>query len=527
MASFIDLPYELQYEIIVQAMMVRLTKQAGSSRAMRLKLVSKTVASMVHDAILSSHVIDDNLKRGKFAQALPPASVYKFFLKNPIAWSDGQTVYLIARELFDEMSMSGEDTYSSLVGSLILLSFRQLSKTFCPAPFYFGYDVKNIPVGDFSTRQGTASLLTLLAAAAYMNYIPVARRLIEMRVVPWHKCTWLGRPSVAAALQGNNEILKMFLETESDPTAPIKRSALYAAIEQGHVSTVDLILDPQWGHNWISLWNEKKECSTDTLEYGILKALEKNSSVAMFTRASELLADYPAGYAYNPESRRNRQTSHSPHRMVKGSAHFLACTAGISATSLSRHILDLGAPTSNTGGGSATPLWMATKTGTIETVSLLLERGAKANDYQSGWARSALSNALLRGDLEMVKLLVHYKADITRGITFPSHGYPPIIIAMQLEHTPMFRFLLEQGADLHSKPVARLAFTIVAKEGLESMARLMLDEGLVPTDRCVSDAIASGHVELAEMLRGHVRRPDSTAFEETSEVSWLDFEGSY
>ncbi|KAL5316968.1 hypothetical protein ACEPPN_016020 [Leptodophora sp. 'Broadleaf-Isolate-01'] len=62
---------------------------------------------MVYDALLASHVVDRNLKLAKFVQTLPPP-VFKVFLKNPIPWR------LTARALFDEMSMSDEDTYNSL-----------------------------------------------------------------------------------------------------------------------------------------------------------------------------------------------------------------------------------------------------------------------------------------------------------------------------------------------------------------------------------------------------------------------------
>lgn len=90
----------------------------------------------------------------------------------------------------------------------------------------------------------------------------------------------------------------MFLETASDLIAPVKRSALYAAIEHGQVSTLKLILYPQWGHDWILFWNNNQRGSADTLEQSLFSALEKNSSVAMFTRASQLLGDYYPSYAY-------------------------------------------------------------------------------------------------------------------------------------------------------------------------------------------------------------------------------------
>ncbi|KAH9205357.1 ankyrin repeat-containing domain protein [Leptodontidium sp. 2 PMI_412] len=386
---------------------------------------------MVYDALLASHVVDRNLKLAKFVQTLPPP-VFKVFLKNPIPWR------LTARALFDEMSMSDEDTYNSL-----------------------------------------------------------------------HSSSYFGRPSVAAALQRNNEILKMFLETESDLIAPVKRSALYAAIEHGQVSTLKLILYPQWGHDWILFWNNNQRGSADTLEQSLFSALEKNSSVAMFTRASQLLGDYYPSYAYQ--------------------GGFLASAAGNSATSLTRYLLDLGAPASGEEDSPmiVTPLYSATNTGSIETVRLLLERGAKPNGPRGLCAFAPLRNALLCGDLEMVKHLVRYEADINRVRNVAGHTYPPINIALRLEHTAMFRFLLEQGADLRSRPVTRLVFHVTAEAGLESMARWLLGEGLVPTYRCVETAIASGHVELAELLRGHVREAVDTAFEETSEVAWLDFEGLY
>ncbi|KAH7312849.1 ankyrin repeat-containing domain protein [Rhexocercosporidium sp. MPI-PUGE-AT-0058] len=529
MASFNELPFELQYEVIVQAMKARFTPgSGGSSRVMRLRLVSKTVAAMVDDALLTVSIITDSLQLERLARTLPPASVYKLLARNPLPSYHQQALCLTAKTLFDEMDMSGNDTLGSLVGSLQLFS---LSKRNRYAGNYYasGTMAPSSPsLADTLQPWERNRLLSLLAAAAYLNCIPVTKRLVDMGICSWHNAVLLGEPSVAAALQGNNEILKVFLKNETDIRAPVKRSALFAAITNGNIGTLDLILDPQWGEAWIRFWKAGTHPSRKTFEHCIFAALMENSSVAMYTRVSDLLGDYEdyESYCYV-----DRKTTCSPDRIhQRRRAYFLACAAGNSYESLTRHLLDLGAPASGDEPiptSPLSPLWNATNTGSIETVRLLLERCAQPPKQSERWAIAPLYNAVVRGDLEMVKLLVPYHADINRGTNGADLGLPLIVIALQLEHTAMFRFLLEQGAVLKSRMVTRLAFHVTAKAGLESMARLLLDERLVPTFGCVKTAIASGNLGIAEMLRPNVPVDVDTAFEETGEIAWLDFEGSY
>jgi hypothetical protein len=127
------------------------------------------------------------------------------------------------------LSPSFPTNFQTLTGTLLQFKLRQKS-----------FDFSNTDPTPYEQD------LTLLTAAVYINCIPVARRLPEKGISPAESSKLLGKPCVAAAVRGNDEILKMFLEREwerekeVDGLAQIKRSALRGAIEGGHVST------PSW-----------------------------------------------------------------------------------------------------------------------------------------------------------------------------------------------------------------------------------------------------------------------------------------
>ena len=112
-----------------------------------------------------------------------------------------------------------------------------------------------------------------------------------------------------------------------------------------------------------------------------------------------------------------------------------------------------------------------------------------------------LQVAAARGHLAIVRMLLKFGADVNRA---SRDGPPAIIYAIKLEHLAIFRLLQQAGADFKSPRVSRLAFDVVAKDGLESMAKLLLQEGAEPTSKSISTALKSGHCDIAEMLREHL-----------------------
>ena len=94
----------------------------------------------------------------------------------------------------------------------------------------------------------------------------------------------------------------------------------------------------------------------------------------------------------------------------------------------------------------STALMIAAKKGNIEIINLLLENGAKINQYMSIGAAgpffvSSLFTAVKHNRIEVVKLL------IKKGFNVSELGFTPLIQAIVLKNIKMARFFLEKGAD--------------------------------------------------------------------------------
>jgi len=113
------------------------------------------------------------------------------------------------------------------------------------------------------------------------------------------------------------------------------------------------------------------------------------------------------------------------------------------------------------------PLSEACSTGSLGTVAHLLQFGARVGKYD-------LEKAAKRGQFGMVKLLVEHGADVNPT----DYEHPPIVSAIMLEHTEMFRFLVGRGATLGDNYTATVQ---KAKEGrVESMVELIESTFLDP-----------------------------------------------
>ncbi len=122
----------------------------------------------------------------------------------------------------------------------------------------------------------------------------------------------------------------------------------------------------------------------------------------------------------------------------------------------------------------------AARHGQINVISMLLDRGVKTSDalVDVGTGHSVPAKLLAKAErgphLDVVRLLLDAGVDVNESIGKES----PLAKAVATEHTALFEFLLERGADLHSPGTAEECVRQAKKDGSESMLLLLEKHGV-------------------------------------------------
>ena len=125
----------------------------------------------------------------------------------------------------------------------------------------------------------------------------------------------------------------------------------------------------------------------------------------------------------------------------------------------------------------------AARYGQKKALEMLLDRGVNISDavveVGINESRTVVPTKLLanveRGPyLDVVRLLLDAGVDVNESIGKDS----PLAGAIATEHTALFEFLLERGADLHSPGTAEECVRRAKKDGLESMLLLLEEHGV-------------------------------------------------
>ena len=121
----------------------------------------------------------------------------------------------------------------------------------------------------------------------------------------------------------------------------------------------------------------------------------------------------------------------------------------------------------------------AARCGRKEALEMLLDRGANISDalvhVEGTESLTVPAELLAQGKygygpyLDVVRLLLDAGVDVNESIGKDS----PLAGAIATEHTALFEFLLERGADLHSPGTAEECVRRAKKDGLESMLLLL------------------------------------------------------
>ncbi|XXG98941.1 hypothetical protein Hte_005274 [Hypoxylon texense] len=127
------------------------------------------------------------------------------------------------------------------------------------------------------------------------------------------------------------------------------------------------------------------------------------------------------------------------------------------------------------------PLVAAAKSGDADVVKLLLDHGDDPNRAPgSAMGHTALMCAVHHKRLPIAKTLLEAGADVNDGCP------PPVVFAILMEDTPMFRLLRRYGAKLDTPETGVWAMVVARLYGLDSMVDLLVQEG-VDTDAGVEE----------------------------------------
>jgi ankyrin repeat protein len=138
-----------------------------------------------------------------------------------------------------------------------------------------------------------------------------------------------------------------------------------------------------------------------------------------------------------------------------------------------------------TDAGGRTALHHASASGRVETVRLLLDKGAdkdkedtvKVGRYRSYWRPLHFASAM--GHADVVALLVQRGA--ATDVVHAEGGYTreqPLHVACKYGHVEVVRLLLDVGADADARDVrARIPYIVAVERGQEAIVTLLLDRG--------------------------------------------------
>ncbi|KAK6064154.1 hypothetical protein SCUP234_13114 [Seiridium cupressi] len=314
-----------------------------------------------------------------------------------------------------------------------------------------------------SDYRGSAFEADLFVAAVYMGCEAYVGRLVMAGAKilgtvagPYVHSKLFGVASRAATLQGHVGIMKLFLLTAAnDPGSglllrPSKQVILRDSATYGHRAAYDFALD---------ILARDSRYAADGFE----SIVNITPWPDAYERAANLLEPEP-----RLETRRHQRSA------IVG--FHVSITRG--HVEMVRYFLERGVnpdPEPEHWGtynpyGHIAPLHAAVRCHNAEITRLLLDAGADPNWFPShatvlrvaAWARNA----------SIAKLLLERGADVNAG--FP----PPIVIAALKEDVAMFRLLREHGAKLDTPETGAWAMGLVRFHGLDSMADLLVDQGV-------------------------------------------------
>uniref|UniRef100_A0A183CDY5 ANK_REP_REGION domain-containing protein n=1 Tax=Globodera pallida TaxID=36090 RepID=A0A183CDY5_GLOPA len=172
------------------------------------------------------------------------------------------------------------------------------------------------------------------------------------------------------------------------------------------------------------------------------------------------------------------------------------------------HFVENGQDVNFAESGGATGLIVASGDGKANVVRFLLSKGARVDHQTIDAGNSALFCAVVKGHLEVCKLLVAKGADVNQGTNV---GLSPWLLACAKGHLDIVEHFVEHcGQDVNFASSGGVTGLMCASgEGKPNVVRFLLSKG-ARVDRTMDDgntaldlAVSNGHGEIVELLTRH------------------------
>ena len=184
----------------------------------------------------------------------------------------------------------------------------------------------------------------------------------------------------------------------------------------------------------------------------------------------------------------------------------LACTN--QSTAMVEKLLKAGADPNRAPTGIPV-IMTAARTGSMDTVKLLLAHGANVNAKESARGQTALMWAVAEKHTEVARVLVERGADVHAHSTT---GFTPLLFAAQQGDMDSARMLLEAGAGLNeAAPEDGSALIVATHSGHEALALFLLEKGADPNAADAYGITALHYALLKGLARVSGVRPISGA----------------
>lgn len=314
--------------------------------------------------------------------------------------------------------------------------------------------------------------LDLLCAAAYLNFIPIAKRLLQEGHSPHSESHLFSSPMKLAAWAGNAQMLEIFQEhvpelENFDPFLVVNRNwrgkvgpaSIRGAAIRGDIEMVRLAVYPP------------SRAALDSTDFvgKAFGSIDRHSSIGNVLASAQWVTRNVEVYKYLDSF------FSEPHDVSSA----LAVHAHLGNLEMVRYLLDSGADTRGVLGRIGNPLVEACRRCHEDVIDLLLEHGADPNfegDEERSIAGNPTVTAAAKGSLVIVRKLIDHGADIDYGYKGIEMGQLALDAAVHLEHTAMVKFLVAAGVDLgvNGESIMRSA----SSQGVDSMVEVLRGEGV-------------------------------------------------
>jgi ankyrin repeat protein len=370
------------------------------------------------------------------------------------------------RHLAEEICRQTEAEYETTINSLCWLALE--TGTYCPGHLEcWGHS------GDRIGEPPNLGL-NLLSAAAYFNYIPLARQLLSDGNCPTGDNHLFPSPMQLAAWAGNADMLRLFQEhlPEFEDIPPRYHNdfqtwrgktgpwSIKGASLRGDMNTIRLAIYPD------------SRSTPDNTDF----CGQPFGNVDKTSKPGSNLQDC-LYYAKNWETLQYIDTffkesilqSHEPYLMVR--------YAVLGNVEIVRQLLDAGFDIHGKEILNRNPLGIASRFCHEDIVDLLLERGADPNNWKMQQRTQPLCAAAAGGSIAIVRKLLRY------GANDSNYDCWALRSAVRLEHTAMVNLFLE--LNIGDGICRRVALKDALDNGLESMVQLLQDNERNFPDRWV------------------------------------------